>query len=101
MKRDLQINQAFDLALSLTMGQAFRWRPIGDGWFSGVLGQHLIHIRQTDCGAEYRVGGPDGEEYDVDLDEMLCSYFRLDTDNLDCIYDDFCRDHQMAKMIPS
>ncbi len=108
MARQLKIEQPFDLALSLTMGQAFRWYELpqdfyGDGnkWFSGVLGENLVHIRQTDNGVEYRVGGPDGERHDVgsDWDVEICRYFRLDTDNIRGIYDDLCRDHRVAMMI--
>ena len=108
MTRQLQIPQPFDLALSLTMGQAFRWRPLpaagdadGRAWFSGVIGNHLIHIRQTDGGVEYRVGGTDGElaEVGFDLDVEICRYFRMDTDNIRGIYDDLCRDPQVARMI--
>lgn len=109
--RQLQITQPFDLALSLTMGQAFRWRRLrpaepdcdadGSGWFSGVIGDHLIHIRQTAGGVEYRVGGPDGERDDVGyaMDVEICRYFRMDTDNIRGIYDDLCRDPQVARMI--
>ena len=68
MTRQLKIQQPFNLELTLTMGQAFRWRKLpadfyGDDhtWFSGVIGENLIHIRQTAVGVEYRVGGADGE----------------------------------------
>ena len=114
----LAINQPFDLALSLEMGQAFRWRRVGDeglanrdwgrpparwrtgggGWYSGVIGQRLIHIRQTAEGVEYRAGGPDGE-IDADLSELLSGYFRLDTDNISVIYDELCRDYRVATMV--
>ena len=54
MTRPLEIKQPFNLELSLMMGQAFRWRKLpmdfyGDGhqWFSGVLGDNLIHIHQV------------------------------------------------------
>ena len=57
------------MATSLTMGQAFRWRPLGDGWYSGVLKRRLVHLRQTPDGIEYRVGGPSGEIADVDLNQ--------------------------------
>ena len=108
MTRQLAINEPFNLELSLTMGQAFRWRELpaefyGDGnkWFSGVLGENLIHIRQTDDGVEYRVGGPEGERDDVgfDWDVEICRYFRMDTDNINGIYDDLCRDHRVATLI--
>ncbi len=108
----LEISQPFDLARILEMGQAFRWRRVGDeknecqawgdpppewlkgggGWYSGVLGEHLVHLRQTGDGLEYRVGDleyrvgdKDGERCDVDLDQRLRCYFRLDED-IDEIY---------------
>ena len=101
MTRELAITQPFDLELSLTMGQAFRWRPLGDGWYSGVLGENLIHVHQTESGVEYRVGGADGERDDVgfDWDVEICRYFRMDTDNIRGIYDDLCRDHRVATMV--
>ena len=100
MNRRMTIRQPFDLALSLEMGQAFRWRRVGDegvrqrdwadppapwrrnggGWYSGVLGEYLVHLRQTDDGLEYRVGGRDGERDDVDLEPLLEDHFRLDDD---------------------
>ena len=97
MARQLEITQHFDLELSLTMGQAFRWRRYGDGWFSGVIGDHLIHIRQTDGGVEYRAGGADGET-DADLGALLSSYFRLD-DDIAAIYADLgARDPHIATL---
>ena len=59
--RRIEINQPFDLATSRTIGQAFRWCPLGNGWYSGLLKQWLVHLRQTPEGLEYRVGGPDGD----------------------------------------
>ena len=53
------------------MGQAFRWRPLGEGWFLGVIGETLAHIRQTGNGVEYRVGGPDGERSPDDEGDKL------------------------------
>ena len=105
MNRKLAIDQPFALGVSLEVGQAFRWRRVGDetvsnrdwgqppafwqagggGWYSGVLNGHLIHVRQVDDGIEYRVGGPDGEREDVDLNEALSRYFRLD-DPIDRIH---------------
>lgn len=104
MTRQLEITQPFDLEVSLTMGQAFRWRELpagfyGDGhrWFSGVLGDNLVHIRQTDTGVEYRVGGPEGE-MDRDLSELLSRYFRLD-DDIAAIYADISRDPHIARLV--
>ena len=95
----LSIAQPFDLELSLTMGQAFRWRPLTDGWFSGVLGDCLVHIRRTDGGIEYRAGNADGA-VDADLSEPLRRYFRLDTDHIGAIYADLAaRDPQLKPLI--
>ena len=100
MSRRMTIRQPFDLALSLEMGQPFRWRRVGDeregqrdwgdpparrranggGWYSGVLGEYLVHLRQTGEGVEYRVGDGDGERFDVNLDRPIHAYFRLDDD---------------------
>ena len=92
----LDVGQPFDLAESLESGQAHRWRPLtggGDGWYSGVLGRRLIHIRQNAAGAEYRVVGAE-----ADTDALLRSYFRLD-DDIHAIYDDICRDRRVAEMV--
>ncbi len=107
MARQLEITQPFDLALSLTMGQAFRWYELptdfyGDGneWFSGVLGENLIHIRQTENGVEYRVGGPHGERVAGDEEDvMLRRYFRED-DDVAAIYANISnRDNHIAELV--
>ena len=89
----LTIDQPFDLAESLESGQAHRWRKLDGGWYSGVLGPRLIHIRQNPAGAEYSVAG----EY-RGADTLLHSYFRLD-DDIHAIYSDICRDRRVAEMV--
>ena len=99
MTRQLEIKQPFNLELSLMMGQAFRWRELGDGWFSGVIGENLIHIRQTNDGVEYRVGGADGERAATNVDDdMVRRYFRED-DDIAAIYVDICRDPKVATIV--
>ena len=102
MTRQLEIKQPFNLELTLMMGQAFRWRSLGDGWFSGVLGQNLIHLGQPDGldGAVfYRIGGPNGERpATTDDDEMLLKYLRED-DDVAAIYADIGRDPKVATII--
>lgn len=118
MSRWMSVRQPFDLALSLEMGQAFRWRRVGDepshqwnsvdlpaplrgnagGWYSGVLGDYLVHLRQTDEGLEYRIGGEDGECYNVDLDERIHTHFRLD-DNIGDIYSQLVRHQTVARAV--
>ena len=101
MSRHLTIKQPFDLQLTLTMGQAFRWRRICRGenyWWSGVLGSHLVHIRQTNEGVEYRAGGPDGEQEDLDLGEGLRRYFGDDKPIRD-IYESINNDMQVCQIV--
>ena len=65
MSRRMTIRQPFDLAPSLETGQAFRWCRVGEeeirhqdwgdpparwrrnggAWYSGVLGEYLVHLR--------------------------------------------------------
>ena len=102
MARQLTINQPFDLNLSLTMGQAFRWQLLDDGWLSGVLGENLFHIRQDgglNCPVEYRVGGAQGE-YDAkdEHDVILRRYFRED-DDITAIYADISHDKVVARFV--
>ena len=89
MTRELKIEQPFDLEMSLTMGQAFRWYPLSDGWFSGVVGPHLFHVRQIEGGIEYEVTSLTGHEHDPD--QCLRRYFRMD-DDIDAIYASIARD---------
>ena len=78
------------------MGQTFRWRPFGDGWFSGVIGPHMFHVRQIDEGIEYEAASLTG--YSDDPGECLRHYFRLD-DDIDAIYADIARDPKMATIM--
>ena len=118
MTRSMSVRQPFDLALSLEMGQGFRWRRVGDkeerqgnwgeppaswrknggAWYSGVLGEYLVHLRQTGDGLEYRVGGEDGECHDLDLDHHLHDYFRLD-DDIEGVYAELGRHEALASAI--
>jgi len=105
MTRQLKMQQPFNLALTLTMGQAFRWRKLppefyddGHTWFSGVLGENLVHVRQTDDGVEYRVCGRQGERPDADSNQILRDYFREDDDVAE-IYRDISRDMHIAQLV--
>ncbi len=94
----LTIAQPFDLAESLESGQAHRWRKLEDGWYSGVLGRRLIHIRQNSAGAEYRVARACVALDIAETDPLLRSYFRLD-DDIHAIYADIRRDRRVAEMV--
>ena len=102
MTRPLTIKQPLDLKLSLTMGQAFRWRLLGDGWVSGVLGENLFHIRQAgglNGPVEYRVGAAQGEcDANGAHDAILRRYFRED-DDIPAVYADISHDEEVANLV--
>jgi N-glycosylase/DNA lyase len=65
----LRLDVAFDLDFSLCCGQVFRWRKI-DGWWYGVVGEHVVKIRQ--CG--------DQLEFENIHREFVQNYFGLNDD---------------------
>ena len=91
MKLQLPVDQPFNLSEVLYGTQDFRWRPWKDGWHSGVLCGKLVHIRQDDNHLEYCANS--------NLDDVLCSYFRLDED-LQAIHRDISRrDPEVARLV--
>ena len=90
--------QPLNLQISLTMGQAFRWKATGDGWFSGVVQGQFIRVRQPSPGVlEFRgQPGPDAE-----IERILKTYLRLEEgDKIAAIYADLSnRDGKIAKLI--
>ena len=65
----MRLDVAFDLDFSLCCGQVFRWRKI-DGWWYGVVGEHVVKIRQ--CGCEL--------EFENVSEEFVQTYFGLNDD---------------------
>ena len=94
----LVIDQPFDLAESLESGQAHRWRRLENSWYSGVLGDRLLHLRQVPDGLEYREASVAGSFPPNAMEALLRSYFRLD-DDIDAIYGEICRDRRVAAMV--
>ena len=94
----LSIDQPFDLAESLESGQAHRWRRLGDGWYSGVLGDRLLHLHQIPGGLEYQEVSATGRAGHGDTDALLRAYFRLD-DDIESIYAEICRDRRVGEMV--
>ena len=72
----LAVEPPFDLARTLTGGLALRWRKENGGWFSGVVGDKLMMLRQSSPdGVEFRTGEP------VESDSgMLHRYLGLERD---------------------
>ena len=89
-------SQPLNLQISLRMGQAFRWKATGDGWFSGVVQGQYIRVRQPSPGVlEFRgQPGPDAA-----IAAILKTYLRLDED-IAAIYADLSnRDGKIAELI--
>ena len=74
----LEVQQPFDLSLTLGMDQALRWTPPDEnGWYSGIVWGKLVRLRQTEDGdrVEFQSNSPDDS-----LGTMLHHYLRLDED---------------------
>ena len=54
----MHLDVPFDLDLSISCGQVFRWKKIGEWWY-GVVGENVFKIRQ--CGSELEFDGVSGE----------------------------------------
>ena len=89
--RRFDIDHPFNLDAVLDGTQDFRWRPWRNGWHSGVLDGHLIHIRQVGEVVEYRAN--------TNLDTLLRSYFRLD-DDINAVHSELsARDKNVARLV--
>ena len=75
----IPITQPFNLALNLTMGQAFRWQESESfgisGWYSGVVYDFFFKLRQTEVGIEFLCNQPSNVAKSI-----LKDYFRLNED---------------------
>ena len=65
----MHLDVSFDLDLSISCGQVFRWKKIGEWWY-GVVGENVFKIRQ--CGSELEFNGVAAE--------FVKSYFGLNDD---------------------
>lgn len=94
MPYGLPIEPPFNLELTLRHDQGHRWRPDrGDGgWYTSVLGEDLVRIRQrgVDCPLEY-------EAQTQEIAEKLRWQFRAD-DTIGAIYSKFADDPGMREL---
>lgn len=89
----LAANQPFKLDLLWLQSQAFRWTE-REGWYYGVVGGHLIKVRQSGDGIEFRSGGT--EEL---IRPQVESFFRLNQD-IEPIHHALRRvDNNMAELV--
>ena len=87
---ELRCSPAIDLEATLMGGQAFRWRKVSNGWFSGIVEGCIIKLRAEEDSIEFCGALP---EQHARL--LLSRYFRLD-DDLKAIYGEICRDSKIA-----
>jgi N-glycosylase/DNA lyase len=83
--------KSYDLAGTVTSGQAFRWKACGDAWV-GVIGRNAVLLRQAPCGidATWLGGSPDWE--------ALKSYFQTEVD-IDAVTATFPEDGPMKAAV--
>ena len=85
--------QPIDLEASLLGGQAHRWKREGD-WYSGVLGDDLVLLRQQDRAIELQSSSSASEA----MLSKLRRYLRLD-DDLEAIYGAITQDANVASQV--
>lgn len=83
--------EKYDLAATLSSGQAFRWRQINRQW-QGVVGAHLVSLEQTPNGIRAR-----SPEANLDW-SFLRDYLQVDVD-IDAITATFPNDPPMQNAI--
>jgi N-glycosylase/DNA lyase len=71
----MDLDVPFDLGLSLLCGQAFRWQPLSEGGYRGVVEGTVVDIWQSKGGDLTWESGPNPITKD-----QVSSYFRLEDD---------------------
>ena len=66
--------ECFDLGLSVDCGQAFRWYPLEDGSWSGVVKGKELRVKQDDNGIVFY------NTSEEDFNSVWRVYFDLDRD---------------------
>jgi N-glycosylase/DNA lyase len=81
----------YDLAATLTSGQAFRWQSHDDGW-AGVIGKRWVHLRATNDGMIARTAAPVADW------EWLAHYLQIEK-NLPTVVASFPGDEAMRRAV--
>jgi N-glycosylase/DNA lyase len=74
--------QNYDLAATLSSGQAFRWYPAPDGAWEGVIGRDHLFLRQSENGIEAQASAPNPDwpsiqhylQTDIDIDAITATF---------------------------
>lgn len=71
----------YDLAATLTSGQAFRWQPHGNAWI-GIIGSHWVHLKSADNQLTAQVAKPVTDwrwltkylQIELDINQVLATF---------------------------
>ena len=88
----ININEPFDLKLTLECGQAFRWYRDKENWFTGVIDDNVIKVKQEASTLSVKVNNENFSH------KQLNHLFALDHD-LPFIYRSIGRDAKIRKII--
>ena len=94
MSAFLSVDQPLDLAVTLSGGQAFRWREGEGGSWAGVLGGDVVRLSRVDGGVEIE-SAPAAPEA---LTGAVRAYLRLD-DDLPSVQAELRRDRRVREGI--
>ncbi len=90
---ELDLHQPVNIHHSLESGQVFRWVE-QDGWYSGVIGEHLIVMSQSGCRLRILIEPND----DYDIVGEVSRFLRLD-DQIENIYASIKTDARIAQAL--
>ena len=93
MTLQLPAPQPFKLELRWLQAQAFRWCEGEDGWYYGFVKGHLIKVRNSGDGIEFR-----SEVAEESLAADVERYFRLDQD-ITQVHDALRRDDKLSGLV--
>ena len=85
--------QPFKLDIQWLQAQAFRWCEGEDGWYYGFVKGHLIKVRNSGDGIEFR-----SEAAEESLASDVKCYFRLDQD-ITQVHDALRRDDKLSGLV--
>ena len=72
----------YNLAATLTSGQAFRWYPTPDGAWQGIIGRDAVTLRQRENGIEAQASTPNPNwpashhylQTEIDIDAITATF---------------------------
>ena len=95
--------QALNLEITLSCGQAFRWKKIDNEEWYGVLSGKVWILKENEEGIFYKVFDSHGQErkkYVFEDESTLNDYFQLDI-NLPELYQEWCKRDPVFKQVAS